>query len=166
MRKDNLRADYLNWKYSSKVTPDIKHMIKKEYEGGKKQIDLAIKYMLSQPQISAIIRDCENTSDNKELFEYCWYWENMLKALNDLRDIYLETKEKKYFIAIRQLLPMSYLYFSTFDLNYETLYSIYHQRKNHKLDEWREFCKWIETLPYMKEFLGLDEPGGNEEAKE
>ena len=156
MRKDNLRADYLNWKYSSKVTPDIKHMIKKEYEGGKKQIDLAIKYMLSQPQISAIIRDCENTSDNKELFEYCWYWENMLKALNDLRDIYLETKEKKYFIAIRQLLPMSYLYFSTFDFSYETLFNIYHQRKNHKLDEWREFCKWIETLPYMKEFLGLD----------
>ena len=156
MRKDNLRANYLNWKYSSKVTPDIKHRIREEYKDGKKQIDLAIKYMLSQSQISAIIRDCENTSDNKELFEYCWYWENMLKALNDLRDIYLETKEKKYFIAIRQLLPMSYLYFSTFDLNYETLYSIYHQRKNHKLDEWVEFCKWIETLPYMKEFLGLD----------
>ena len=166
MRKDNLRADYLNWKYSSKVAPDIKHRIREEYKDGKKQIDLAIKYMLSQSQISAIIRDCENTSDNKELFEYCWYWENMLKVLNDLRDIYLETKEKKYFIAIRQLLPMSYLYFSTFDLNYETLFSIYHQRKNHKLDEWRAFCKWIETLPYMKEFLGLDEPNGNEEAKE
>ena len=166
MRKGNLHADYLNWKYSSKITPDIKHRIKEEYKDGKKQIDLAIKYMLGQSQISAIIRDCKNTSDNKELFEYCWYWENMLKALNDLRDIYLETKEKKYFIAIRQLLPMSYLYFSTFDLNYETLFSIYHQRKNHKLDEWREFCKWIETLPYMKEFLGLDEPNGNEEAKE
>ena len=162
MRKDNLRADYLNWKYSSKVTPDIKHMIKKEYEGGKKQIDLAIKYMLSQSQISAIIRDCKNTSDNKELFEYCWYWENMLKALNDLRDIYLETKEKKYFIAIRQLLPMSYLYFSTFDFSYETLFNIYHQRKSHKLDEWRGFCNWIETLPYMKEFLGLGETNDSE----
>ena len=162
MRKGNLRANYLNWKYSSKVTPDIKHTIKKEYEDGKKQIDLAMKYMLCQSQISAIIRDCENTSDNKELFEYCWYWENMLKALNELRDIYLETKEKKYFIAIRQLLPMSYLYFSTFDLNYETLFSIYHQRKSHKLDEWRDFCEWIETLPYMKEFLGLDEQAEEE----
>ena len=39
----------------------------------------------------------------------------------------------------------------------ETLFSIYHQRKCHKLNEWVEFCKWIETLPYMKEFLGLDE---------
>ena len=97
---------------------------------------------------------------NKELFEYCWYWENMLKALNDLRDIYLETKEKKYFIAIRQLLPMSFLYFSTFDLNYETLFSIYHQRKNHKLDEWRMFCDWILPLPYgslLKEGVGNEQ---------
>ena len=90
----------------------------------------------------------------------------MLKALNDLRDIYLETKEKKYFIAIRQLLPMSYLYFSTFDLNYETLFNIYFQRRNHKLNEWREFCKWIETLPYMKEFLGLGEQTETKEQKE
>ena len=55
-----------------------------------------------------------------------------------------------------QLIPQSSHYLRTVDLNYETLLSIYHQRKNHKLDEWREFCKWIETLPYMKEFLDLD----------
>ena len=131
-------------------------MIKKEYENGKKQIDLAIKYMICQTQISAIIRDCENTSDNKELFEYCWYWENTLKILNELRKEYIETKDKNIFMAIRQILPMSYLYFSTIDLNYETLFSIYHQRKNHKLDEWHTFCDWILTLPYMKEFLNLD----------
>ena len=45
---------------------------------------------------------------------------------------------------------------STIDMDYETLYSIYHQRRNHKLDEWVEFCKWIETFTYMKEFLELD----------
>ena len=44
----------------------------------------------------------------------------------------------------------------TIDLDYETLLSIYHQRKNDKLDEWVEFCKWIIALPYMKEFLELD----------
>lgn len=44
----------------------------------------------------------------------------------------------------------------TIDLDYETLLSIYHQRKNDKLDEWVEFCKWITSLPYMKEFLELD----------
>ena len=157
MRKDNLHANYLNWKYSSKVTPDIKIMIRKEYEDGKKQIDLAVKYKLSQPQISAIIRDCKNTSDNKKLFENCWYWENILKTLNELRDEYIETKDKNIFMAIRQILPMSYLYFSTIDLSYENLFNIYHQRKNHKLNEWRDFCSWVETLPYMKEFLGLED---------
>ena len=56
-----------------------------------------------------------------------------------------------------QLLPSSFNQMRTIDLNYETLFSIYYQRKGHKLDEWRDFCKWIEILPYMKEFLGLDE---------
>ena len=52
-----------------------------------------------------------------------------------------------------QLLPSSYNQMRTIDLNYETLFSIYHQRKNHKLDEWHTFCDWILILPYMKEFL-------------
>ena len=69
----------------------------------------------------------------------------------------MEYKDKAYWWQMIQLLPSSFNQMRTIDLNYETLFSIYHQRKGHKLDEWREFCKWIETLPYMKEFLGLDE---------
>ena len=56
-----------------------------------------------------------------------------------------------------QLLPSSFNQMRTIDLDYETLFSIYRQRKGHKLDEWRDFCKRIETFPYVKEFLGLDE---------
>ena len=77
--------------------------------------------------------------------------------LNKYREMYLEYKDKEYWWQIIQLLPSSFNQMRTIDLNYETLFSIYHQRKGHKLDEWREFCKWIETLPYMKEFLGLGE---------
>ena len=77
--------------------------------------------------------------------------------LNKYREMYLEYKDKEYWWQIIQLLPSSFNQMRTIDLNYETLLSIYRQRKGHKLDEWREFCKWIETLPYMKEFLGLDE---------
>lgn len=55
---------------------------------------------------------------------------------------------------IKQLLPESYNQLRTIDTNYECLLSIYHQRKNHRLTEWREFCDWIEGLPYMKEFIG------------
>ena len=47
-----------------------------------------------------------------------------------------------------QLLPSSYNQTRNVMLNYEVLSNMYNSRKNHKLDEWREFCKWIETLPY------------------
>lgn len=83
--------------------------------------------------------------------------EHLCKDLNLCRNYFLETKDKAYWWQMIQLLPSSFNQMRTIDLNYETLFSIYHQRKNHKLDEWREFCKWIETLPYMKEFLGLGE---------
>ena len=82
--------------------------------------------------------------------------EYVIMALNEARHCYLDTKDKTFWWQMIQLLPSSFNQMRTIDLDYETLYSIYHQRRNHKLDEWVEFCKWIETLPYMKEFLGLD----------
>ena len=61
------------------------------------------------------------------------------------------------FRAIKQLLPESYNQLRTIDTNYECLLSIYHQRKNHRLSEWHEFCDWIKSLPYMEEFIGVME---------
>lgn len=81
-----------------------------------------------------------------------------IDILNKYREMYLEYGDKAYWWQIVQLLPFSYNQMRTIDLDYETLFSIYGQRKDSKLDEWRDFCKWIETLPYMKEFLGLDKP--------
>ena len=80
-----------------------------------------------------------------------------IKTINNARQYFVDKKLKGDWWQMIQLLPSSFNQKRTIDLNYETLFSIYHQRKNHKLDEWREFCKWIETLPYMKEFLGLEE---------
>ena len=78
----------------------------------------------------------------------------IINALNALRDAYLkepdEEKKKQTWYVILQLLPSSYNQRRTVMLNYEVLANIYHSRKNHKLDEWREFCKWIETLPYSE----------------
>lgn len=79
--------------------------------------------------------------------------EIMIDDLNVARELFLETKDKKWWWQMIQLLPSSYNQKRTWDLNYETLRTIYFDRKNHKLDEWNEFCKWIESLPYMKEFL-------------
>jgi hypothetical protein len=76
-----------------------------------------------------------------------------IKALNTARELYLKTKDKKYWWQMIQLLPSSYNQRATLMLNYEVLANMYHARKNHKLDEWREFCEWIETLPYAKELI-------------
>ena len=76
--------------------------------------------------------------------------EDIVFALNRYRKKYLETKNKKYWWQMIQLLPSSYNQKRTVMLNYEVLANIYKSRKNHKLDEWVEFCKWIETLPYSE----------------
>lgn len=74
----------------------------------------------------------------------------LLLILNGAREDFLETKDKKYWWQMIQLLPSSYNQTRNVMLNYEVLSNMYHSRKNHKLDEWREFCKWIENLPYSE----------------
>ncbi len=74
----------------------------------------------------------------------------VLNELERLRKLFNETHKKKYWRAIIELLPMGYNIKATIMLNYEVLANIYKSRKNHKLDEWRTFCEWIETLPYSK----------------
>lgn len=80
-----------------------------------------------------------------------------IDTLNDCRERFLETKDKGDWYAMIQLLPSSYLQRRTMLLNYEVLAHMYHDRKNHKLWEWREFCEWIKTLPYS-ELITLEEP--------
>lgn len=80
----------------------------------------------------------------------------LIPALNVCRDRYLETKDKKYWWQMIQLLPSSYNQKRTVMLNYEVLANIYTWRKNHKLDCWREFCKWIESLPYSEIITGKE----------
>lgn len=79
----------------------------------------------------------------------------LIKALEKFRLWYNDDmgNPKQEWYNIIQLLPTSYNQLRTCSLNYETLINIYKSRKNHKLDEWKEFCKWIETLPYSKELI-------------
>lgn len=78
---------------------------------------------------------------------------NMIEYLESIRLKYVETKDKKYWYDLIQLLPSSYNQMRTCTFNYETLVNIYFSRRNHKLDEWHTFCEWIETLPYAKEII-------------
>ena len=77
--------------------------------------------------------------------------------LNFIREKYLETKDKRFWWQMIQLLPSSYNQTRNVMLNYEVLANIYRQRKNHKLDEWREVCKWIESLPYSELIIGKED---------
>ena len=86
---------------------------------------------------------------------YC-SMQNTISALNRLRYMYNITKNKKYWYAMIQLLPSSYNQKRTVMLNYEVLANIYKSRKNHKLDEWKDFCKWIEGLPYSELIAGVN----------
>ena len=61
-----------------------------------------------------------------------------------------ETKEKKYWRAIIELLPMGFHLTANVEMNYEVLANMYHSRRGHKMFEWRDFCKWVETLPYSE----------------
>lgn len=81
--------------------------------------------------------------------------ECLIETLNEARHCYLDSKDKDYWWQIIQLLPSSYNQLRTWDLDYETLLSIFFQRRHHKLNEWVEFCKWIKTLPYMDEFISV-----------
>ena len=83
--------------------------------------------------------------------------EILIPALNLYRKRYLETKDKKYWWQMIQLLPSSYNQTRNIMMNYEVLANIYKSRKDHKLDEWREFCKWIESLPYSELIIGFRE---------
>jgi hypothetical protein len=83
--------------------------------------------------------------------------QDTINVLNKCRNLFLETKDKKYWWQMIQLLPTSYNQLRTVQLNYEVLANMYHDRNNHKLDEWREFCKWIESLPCSEIITGEKE---------
>jgi hypothetical protein len=88
--------------------------------------------------------------DYNALYEYLLCTVDML---NYCRTKYLETKDKKYWWQMIQLLPTSYNQRRTIDLNFEVLLKQYRERKNHKLDEWRTYCDWIKEIALLNEII-------------
>ena len=79
-----------------------------------------------------------------------WLMNRTIQTLNQYRNLYLQTKDKKYWWQMIQLLPSSYNQKRTVMLNYEVLANMYKSRRNHKLDEWVDFCAEIERLPHSE----------------
>ena len=88
----------------------------------------------------------------------CLY--DVVSMLNAYRNQYLETKEKIYWWQLIQLLPSSYNQCRTWDANYQVLKRIHFERKDHKLDEWHDFCRWIEELPYARLLMHIEDGNG------
>ena len=93
-------------------------------------------------------------SNVKYFLDYKEVMNQTIWGLNNARALYLETKDKKYWWQMIQLLPSSYNQKRTVMLNYEVLANIYRWRRDHKLDEWHTFCDWIEGLPYSELITG------------
>ena len=97
----------------------------------------------------------EDGADAPEPPNAIWLMHRTIQTLNQYQDLYLQTKDKKYWWQMIQLLPSSYNQKRTVMLNYEVLANIYKSRKNHKLDEWSVgFIDWIKGLPYSELITG------------
>ena len=84
-------------------------------------------------------------------------WRTVVSYLEQLRQKYNETKDKRYWKELIRLLPESWLQKRTVTMNYENILNMYRQRKNHKLTEWsKSFCDWVKTLPYAEELICLE----------
>ena len=81
-------------------------------------------------------------------------FDRFVAYLEEVRQRYLATKDKKYWYDMIQLLPSSYNQMRTVTMNYEVLVNIFYARRAHKLDEWHTLCDVILTLPYARELIG------------
>lgn len=91
--------------------------------------------------------------------QYIEYVDNrVIDIMNELKDKYNETKDPEDYLRLLYTNPCGFKLTAAMTTNYRQLKTIYQQRKTHRLPEWREFCTWVETLPYFKEIvLGEDE---------
>ncbi len=144
--------------YQGKFSPEERQHIKDLWDSGDySRRKIAEMYGVSHTCVNDIINDRYRYATKENIFEN--FARPIIDTLNELRDSYFNSidqgERKQIWYSIIQLLPSSYNQTRNVMLNYEVLANIYRQRKNHKLDEWREVCKWIETLPYSELITGI-----------
>ena len=99
----------------------------------------------------------DNPKDDDGLDNISTFEEDIIYVLENIRQKYLETKDKRYWKELVRWLPESWLQKRTITMNYENIRNMYFQRKNHKLTEWSEsFIKWVESLPYAEDLIMYD----------
>lgn len=121
-------------------------------------------------QSKPITIDCFEIDDLKDNFEVSEYYifsdfihHDLIPVLETLRLKYLETKDKTYWKELIRWLPESWLQTRTITMNYENLYAMVRQRKNHKLTEWHSYIDWVHSLPYASELIFCETPSEDDE---
>ena len=99
----------------------------------------------------------DNPKDDDGLDNISTFEEDIIYVLENIRQKYLETKDKRYWKELVRWLPESWLQKRTITMNYENVRNMYFQRRNHKLTEWSDsFIKWVESLPYAEDLIMYD----------
>lgn len=119
----------------------------------KPMTDLSLYSWDEATQDNAITIDYFDPVEGKIEKEVDEIFNHLIYDLEEIRKKYLKTKDQRYWRALIQLLPCAWNQKRTVTLNYQVLREMYYWRKNHKLVEWRIFCKVIEKLPYAQELI-------------
>lgn len=119
--------------------------------------DFSYEHLLGKEDLSNDVMPSFLESNHKEV-KFCplSILYDIITTLNFYREKYLETKDKKYWWQMIQLLPSSYNQKRTWQANYQVLRNIYFARRNHRLDEWIHFTETILSLPYAKELIAIE----------
>ena len=131
------------------------------YRVGVEKNSCSTMHKIAEKEFTIEDFSCEHLKDSWGVAHDCFspldILYDVISMLNICREDYLKSKSKDDWWQMIQLLPNSYNQKRTVMLNYEVLANIYKSRKDHKLDEWRTLCHWIEELPYSEIITGYEE---------
>ena len=127
------------------------------YKVGTTANSTSTMHKLASTPITLECFETDDFDDNFEISEHYHFSDfvniELINTLEQLRQKYNETKDKRYWKELVRWLPNGWLQTRTVTMNYENLRSMVHQRMGHKLSEWRSFLEWVDTLPYAKELI-------------
>ena len=127
------------------------------YKVGTVSNSTSTMHKLASTPITIDCFEMDGFSEIIDNFKIDLSWQTIVTYLEQLRQRYNETKDKRYWKELIRLLPESWLQKRTITMNYENILNMYRQRKNHKLTEWsKSFCDWVKTLPYAEELICLE----------
>lgn len=160
LKKVDIKTKYLCFKNGLKYNDEIINKWIEMHNNGLTYEKIADMYNAS---ISMVQQYCTGnrfkySSEYSFMFNRAKIYEDIIAKINELSELYQETKSDEYIIAIKEMLPESFIQKRIRGYSYQCLRNIVRQRYNHRLPQWHEFIKWVATLPLAKEFIfaGLD----------